>query len=81
MLAGADNPEGATALIDFLETTELQESLPDAMYVFPVDADAKLPSDWASFAVRPVQPFTVDPTEIAEHRDEWLQQWSDVTSR
>ena len=61
VLAGADNPEGATALIDFLETTEVQESLPDSMYVFPVDANAKLPSDWAEFAVRPVQPFTVDP--------------------
>ncbi len=81
VLAGADNPEGATALIDFLETTEVQESLPDSMYVFPVDANAKLPTDWAEFAVRPVQPFTVDPAEIAEHRDEWLQQWSDVTSR
>ncbi len=81
VLAGADNPEGATALIDFLETTEVQESLPESMYVFPVDANAKLPSDWAEFAVRPVQPFTVDPAEIAEHRDEWLQQWSDVTSR
>ncbi len=81
VLAGAANPEGATALIDFLETTEVQESLPDSMYVFPVDANAKLPSDWASFAVRPVQPFTVDPAQIAEHRDEWLQQWSDVTSR
>jgi thiamine transport system substrate-binding protein len=81
VLAGAANPEGATALIDFLETTEVQESLPGSMYVFPVDADATLPSDWAEFAVRPAQPFTVDPAEIAEHRDEWLQQWSDVTSR
>ena len=81
VLAGTDNPDGAKALIDFLETTEVQEALPDAMYVFPVDANAKLPTDWAEFAVRPVQPFTVDPAEIAEHRDEWLQQWSDVTSR
>jgi thiamine transport system substrate-binding protein len=81
VLAGADNPQGATALIDFLETTEVQESLPDSMYVFPVDANAKLPSDWAEFAVRPVQPFAVDPAEIAEHRDDWLEQWSDVTSR
>jgi thiamine transport system substrate-binding protein len=51
------------------------------MYVFPVDANAKLPSDWAEFAVRPVQPFTVDPAAIAEHRDDWLEQWSDLTSR
>ena len=81
VLAGADNPEGATALIEFLETTEVQEALPEAMYVFPVDADAKLPDDWAEFAVRPTDPWTVDPAEIAANRDEWLTEWSDIVSR
>lgn len=81
VLAGADNPDGATALISFLGTTQVQEALPDAMYVFPVDADAKLPTDWAEFAVRPVQPWTVDPDEIAANRDEWLTEWSDLISR
>ena len=81
VLAGAENPEGAEALIEFLETTEVQEALPDAMYVFPVDANAKLPQAWADFAVRPVDPWTVDPDEIAAHRDAWLTEWSDVISR
>ena len=81
VLAGADNPEGAKALIDFLETTEVQEALPDAMYVFPVDANAKLPTVWADFAVRPVDPWTVDPDEIAANRDDWLTTWSDLVSR
>jgi thiamine transport system substrate-binding protein len=81
VLAGAENPEGAKALIDFLETTEVQEALPDAMYVFPIDANAKLPNVWADFAVRPVDPWTVDPDEIAANRDEWLTTWSDLISR
>ena len=51
------------------------------MYVFPVDAGAALPPDWAEFAQRPEDPFAVDPAAIAEHRDEWLRDWSDVTSR
>jgi thiamine transport system substrate-binding protein len=81
VLAGADNPEGATALIEFLETTEVQEALPDSMYVFPVDANAKLPNDWAEFAVRPTDPWTVDPADIAANRDDWLTEWSDIISR
>ena len=42
---------------------------------------AKLPTDWAEFAVRPVEPWTVDPDEIAADRDEWLTEWSDLISR
>ena len=81
VLAGADNPDGAEAVLEWLGSTEVQEALPDAMYVFPVDADAKLPQAWADFAVRPVEPWTVDPDEIAANRDAWLTEWSDVISR
>jgi thiamine transport system substrate-binding protein len=81
VLAGANNPEGARALVDFMLSRPFQEALPEAMYVFPVDADAPLPEDWASFAEQPEHPYTVDPAAIAEHRDEWLRDWSDVTSR
>jgi thiamine transport system substrate-binding protein len=81
VLAGADNPEGAKALVDFMVSRPFQEALPDAMYVFPVDAGAALPPDWAEFAKQPEHALTVDPAAIAEHRDEWLREWSDVTSR
>jgi thiamine transport system substrate-binding protein len=81
VLAGADNEKGARALVDFMLSRPFQEALPDAMYVFPVDRGAALPAEWAQFAPRPDDPYSVDPAEIAEHRDEWLQQWSDVTSR
>jgi thiamine transport system substrate-binding protein len=81
VLAGANNPDGAKALVDFMLTKGFQEALPDAMYVFPVDPSVALPDDWAKFAKQPDQPYAVDPAEIAAHRDEWLTDWSDVTSR
>ena len=81
VLAGAKNPEGAKALVDFMLGKAFQEALPDAMYVFPVDSRVALPADWATFAKRPDHPFAVAPAQIADHRDEWLQQWSDVTSQ
>ena len=81
VLAGADNPEGARALVDFMLGEDFQAALPEAMYVFPVDGDVTLPTDWARFAVQPEDPYTVDPAEVAANRDDWLTEWSDLTSR
>ena len=81
VLEGADNPDGAEQVVDWLLSPEVQKALPTSMYVFPVDSSVQLPAEWTQYAVQPDDPLTVDPTEIAEHRDEWLTTWSDVTSR
>jgi thiamine transport system substrate-binding protein len=81
VLTGADKPDGAEAVVDWLLSPEVQAALPESMYVFPVDADTTLPAEWASYAVQPDAPLSLDPADIAEHRDEWLTTWSDVTSR
>lgn len=81
VLDGAANPTGAEELIDFLLSPEVQAALPDSMYVFPVDSSVELPAEWAKFAQRPEHTYEVDPGSITEHRDEWLREWSDVTSR
>ncbi len=81
VIAGAQNVKGAQAFVDFLLSPVVQRALPDSMYVFPVRSGTPLPTAWAKFAVQPTHPFTVSPDDIAAHRDEWLQQWSDIVSR
>ena len=81
VLDGAANPDGAEALVDFLLSPDVQAALPDSMYVFPVASDTPLPQEWAEFAKKPTTPYDVDPASISEHRDDWLREWSDVTSR
>ncbi|NYG58948.1 thiamine transport system substrate-binding protein [Nocardioides daedukensis] len=81
VLANADNPEGARALIDFLLSEDVQKALPDSMYVFPVDDSVALPEAWEKFAEQPSDPYTVPPAEIAENRSAWLSEWTDITSR
>ena len=81
VLDGAENPDGARALVDFLVSPEVQAALPDSMYVFPVDSSVELPAEWAQFAQQPTDPLEVDPAAIDEHRDAWLRDWSDLTSR
>ena len=81
VLAGAKNPKGAQAFVDFLLGHDAQAALPDAMYVFPVVEGTPLPADWSTYAVQPTKPWTVSPQDIDAHRDEWLRTWSDLVSR
>ena len=81
VLAGADNPDGAEALVDWMLSDEVQSALPESMYVFPVMPDATVPADWAEFAPQPEEPYEVSPEEIAAHREQWLTEWTDVVSR
>ncbi len=80
VLAGADNPEGARQVVEWLQSTEVQEALPTNMYVLPVDPAATLPPDWARWAPRPASTPSVDPARITEMRETWIREWTDVVS-
>lgn len=81
VLAGAANPAGARAVVDWLLTEDVQAALPDSMYVFPVRDGVALPADWADFAPRPDEPLAVDPADIDANRDTWLRDWQEIVSR
>ena len=81
VLDGADNPDGAEALVDWMLSDEVQSALPESMYVFPVVPGATVPDDWARFAPQPTDPYQVAPEEIAANREQWLTEWTDVISR
>ncbi|PUB28051.1 thiamine transport system substrate-binding protein [Promicromonospora sp. AC04] len=76
VLAGSDNPEGARALVDFLLTQDVQAALPESMYMYPADSSVQLPEDWQKFAPQAEAPFEVDPADVSEHRDEWIERWT-----
>lgn len=76
VLAGAENPEGAKKLVDFLTSAEFQADVPGQMYMYPADPDVELPADWQQFAPLADEPFEVAPADVAAHRDEWIEQWT-----
>ncbi|MBZ2198798.1 thiamine ABC transporter substrate-binding protein [Occultella gossypii] len=78
VLAGAENPEGARAFIDFLLTEAVQADIPGQMYVYPVDDTVELPESWTTFAPLAPEPFEVAPEDIAANRDAWIQTWTDT---
>lgn len=78
VLAGAKNPAGAAAFVDFLLSDEVQADIPTSMYVYPVSSSVTVPEDWAQWAPLAEHPFEVPAADIAKNRSDWLQQWSDV---
>jgi len=78
VLAGTDNPQGARELVDFLLTHDVQAALPGSMYMYPADPAVELPADWQKFAPQADAPFEVPPAEVSEHRDEWIEQWTET---
>ncbi len=78
VLAGAKNPAGAQKVIDFLLSPEFQASVPDGMYVYPVDQKVALPASWKAAAPVAKDPATLDPAFIADNRDAWISEWSDL---
>jgi thiamine transport system substrate-binding protein len=81
ILRGSDRVDEAEQLIDFLLSPTFQEDLPLNLFVYPANRDAELPEVFTSFAVVPEQPLTLDPAQIAEHREDWVDEWTSIVLR
>ena len=81
VLAGADNPLGAQALIDFMLTPQFQNDVPLNMFVFPVADSAELPEAFAEHARIADDPLMVDPAEVEAQRDAWTDRWVEIVLR
>jgi thiamine transport system substrate-binding protein len=74
-VAGAANPAGAKALIEFLLSESFQNTMPGLMYVYPVNPDASIPAEWESFG--PAARSTIgQELDIASGREIWQSKWS-----
>ncbi|CAL9542253.1 Thiamine-binding periplasmic protein [Streptomyces sp. enrichment culture] len=78
LLSNAKNPEGGKALLDFLIGKRFQEDMPLNMFVHPVRDDAKVPREFTEYGPQAEDPRTLDPDEIADHRDEWVKTWTSL---
>ena len=75
VMAGAKNPTGAQKLVDFMLSRSFQDQVGEQMFVYPVLPDATVPK---AFAEPPADPVVMPPQEIANGRDEWIEQWSQI---
>ncbi|MCU1424249.1 MAG: transporter, periplasmic binding protein thiB subfamily [Microbacteriaceae bacterium] len=80
VIAGTKNAEAAEKLVDFLFSVEVQNDIPESMYVFPVNSAATLPEGWSRFAEVAADPFVIDPAAIDANRTRWLTEWAAIAT-
>ena len=78
VLAGAQNPQGAQQVVDWMLSDDFQASVPENMYVYPVSTAVTVPAEWAQYAPLAADPWSIDPATIDAKRDEWIQTWTDT---
>lgn len=78
VIAGTKHSAQAQQLVDFLFSVDVQNDIPENMYVFPVNAKASLPEAWAAFAEVPEKPFVLAPAEIDANRERWIAEWAAI---
>jgi thiamine transport system substrate-binding protein len=77
VLAGAKNPTGAKALVEFMLDEPFQSTMPGLMYVYPVNPDASVPAEWAEFG--PAAKSTIgEELNVARNRESWQDKWSAI---
>jgi thiamine transport system substrate-binding protein len=77
VLDGAPNKEGAKKLVEFLLSESFQSTMPGLMYVYPVNQDAEIPSEWSKFG--PMAKSTIgENLDIALNRSVWQDKWSAI---
>jgi thiamine transport system substrate-binding protein len=81
ILAGTQNRALAERWVDFMLSVPFQENLPLTMFVFPVNEQAELDETFANFMALPERTAEVSPADIAAHREEWIEAWTNVVLR
>lgn len=78
VVAGAKNPEGAQAFIDFMLSADAQGAIPAEMYMYPIDSSVALPESWGKFAKLSARSIVLDPKVAGADRDLWIKDWTSL---
>ena len=81
VLRGTAQPEAARAVIDWLVSPQVQADVPLSMFVFPARSGVGLPGVFEDFVTRPAAPAELPASEIAERRDGWIDEWTQIVLR
>ena len=81
VLRGADEPDGARALIDFMLGRDFQEDIPLRMFVFPASTEAALPQVFLDHTAVPDDPVLMSPDLMEANRERWIREWTEIVLR
>lgn len=77
ILKGTRNLRAAQRFVDWLLSRPAQENIPSQMWVYPARREARLPEVFR-FAEVPSEPARLSPQQIAQNRERWIREWTQV---
>ena len=78
IVKGTKKLELARDFVDFMLSPMFQEDIPLNMFVYPALASAKLPDLFLEFAEAPTDPAQIEPADIEQNREAWIEQWTGI---
>ena len=81
ILKGAQQPDLARKLVDFMLSAEFQKDIPLHMWVFPAVPGTPLPEVFRKYARQAQNPVLLTPGQIQKGREKWIESWTDVVLR
>jgi thiamine transport system substrate-binding protein len=81
VLRGTDHPREAQALVDFLVGQQFQSEVALNLFVWPARTDVAPPPEFTTYSAVVDDPLTVAPADIAEHREDWVDEWTQLVIR
>jgi thiamine transport system substrate-binding protein len=81
ILDGTQNRDLAEKWVDFMLSPEFQEDIPLQMFVFPVNEQAELDQVFEDYLAVPENPAFVSYEDIAQHREKWINEWTELVLR
>lgn len=81
VLAGAANPAGGKAFVEWMLSKKVQSAIPDSMYMYPVNPEATLSEVMQKFGATSDAPIVVEADEITKNREAWLQTWTEAVGQ
>lgn len=77
VLAGTSHKTEAEKFVQFLLSSEFQQSIPGAMYMYPIVKTTALPDAWAQFAPTAINPLGAN-LDVNGSRANWLKAWAAI---
>ncbi len=81
ILKGTPNRKLAEEFVDFILGKTFQEDIPLQMFVFPVNSQAAVPEEFSRYVQVPSQPAELGLDLIDQHREAWIEAWTEVVLR
>ena len=81
ILKGTEKRDLAEKWIDYMLSPIFQEDIPLNMYVFPVNRNAALEETFQKYLQIPEITADIHPDQIAENREKWIIDWTEIVLR